>query len=195
VSRVPWHLFQDCQLRAHLVVGAIVQADGPAGLNDSTAALAVLKRLARKQKPAGDYAATVVREAGWPQVYFAFNDEADAQQFAAALGAETTASHPGWASQRAFEMAGAKIRELQAFLPPQRVKSDPPDGTSQRIRVRRGPRAPVTRTKRFLGVACSKVGRGILGGMRPITPRRSDAMCGRGDAATEKRPSAAEAQA
>jgi hypothetical protein len=91
MSRVPWHLFQNRQPRAHLVVGAIVQADGPAGLNDSTAALAVLRRLARKQKPAGDYAATVVREAGWPQVYFAFNDEPDAQQFAAAVGAETTA--------------------------------------------------------------------------------------------------------
>ena len=145
MSRVPWHLFQDCQLRAHLVVGAIVQTDGPAGLNDSTAALAVLRRLARKQKPAGDYAATVVREAGWPQVYFAFNDEADAQKFAASVQAEVTGSYPGWASQRAFEMAGAKIRELQASLPPQKVKRDPPDGTSQRIRARRGPRAPNTR--------------------------------------------------
>jgi hypothetical protein len=41
MSRAPWHLFQDRQSQAHLVVGAIVQADGPAGLNDSTAALAV----------------------------------------------------------------------------------------------------------------------------------------------------------
>jgi hypothetical protein len=145
MSKVPWHLFQDRRQRAHLVVGAIVQADGPAGLSDSTAALAVLRRLARQQKPAGDYAATVFREAGWPEVYFAFDEEADARKFAASVKAEPIARYPGWASQRAFEMAGAKIRELQASLPPQKVKRDPPDGTSQRIRVRRGPRTPVTR--------------------------------------------------
>jgi hypothetical protein len=69
MSKVPWHLFQPRQPKAHLVVGAIVQANGPAALNDSTAALAVLRRLAGKQRPAGDYTATVVREASWPEVY------------------------------------------------------------------------------------------------------------------------------
>ena len=98
-------------------MGAIVQAHGPAGLNDSTLALAVLRRLARKQKPAGDYAATVVREAGWPEVYFAFTDEADARKFAESVQAEPIRSYPGWASQRAFEMDDARIRELEAALP------------------------------------------------------------------------------
>ena len=54
MPKVPWHLFHQRKPRAHLVVGAIFEADGPAGLGDSTAALAVLRRLARKQKPAGD---------------------------------------------------------------------------------------------------------------------------------------------
>jgi hypothetical protein len=146
MSRVPWHLFEGRQPQAHLVVGAIVQADGPAGLSDSTAALAVLRRLARQQKPAGDYAATMVREVGWPEVYFAFDVEADARKFAATLEAGPSGTYLGWASQRAFEMDGAKIRELEASLPPQKVKTrDPPDGTS-RIGVRRGPRqAPVRR--------------------------------------------------
>ena len=146
MSRVPWHLFKDRQPQAHLVVGAIVQANGPAGLNVSTAALAVLRRLARKQKPAGDYAATVVREAGWPEVYFSFNDEADAQKFAASVQAEPIGIYSGWASQRAFEMDSTIIGELEASLPPHRAKrSDPPDATS-RIGVRGGPRqAPVRR--------------------------------------------------
>jgi hypothetical protein len=52
---------------------------GPAGLEDSTAALAALRRLATQQKPVSDYAATVIREAGWPELYFAFDDEADAK--------------------------------------------------------------------------------------------------------------------
>ena len=121
MSKVPWHLFKDRQPPGHLVVGAIVQADGPARLNDSTAALAVLRRLARKQKPAGDYAATVVREAGLPEVKFAFDDETDAKKFAAFVQAEPVGSFPGWASQYAFEMDSAKIRKLEASLPPQRV--------------------------------------------------------------------------
>jgi hypothetical protein len=107
----------------------------------------VLKRLVSKQKPVGDFAATVVRDAGRPEVYFAFDDEADAQKFAAALGAETTASYPGWASQRAFEMDGQKLKVLEASLPlPRRYERlDPPDGSSLRIRLRRGPRSPIKR--------------------------------------------------
>jgi hypothetical protein len=144
MSRVPWHLFQDRQPQAHLVVGSIIQTNGPAGLNDSTAALAVLRRLARKQKPAGDYAATVVREAGWPEVYFAFADEADAQKFAASVQAEPIGSYPGWASQRAFEMDDARIRELEAALPPARMQPKQPPSDHPRFR-RGGRRAGIRR--------------------------------------------------
>ena len=57
MSSVPWHLFQGRQSRAHLVVGEIVQADGPVGGKELTAAQSVLTRLVRTQKLAGDYAA------------------------------------------------------------------------------------------------------------------------------------------
>ena len=60
----------------------------------------------RRQSPDGDYAATVIREAGWPEVYFTFND---ARKFAAAVQAETIGSYQGWASHRSFEFDGAKI--------------------------------------------------------------------------------------
>jgi hypothetical protein len=126
-------------------VAAVAQAAGPPGGDELSEVQLVLKRLVTNQKPAGDYATTVVRDAGRPEIYLAFEDEGDARKFAATVEAGPTGSYLGWASQRAFEMAGAKIRELQASLPPQRVKRDPPDGTSQRIRVRRGPRAPNTR--------------------------------------------------
>ena len=149
MSRVPWHLFQDRQPRAHLVVGALVEVAGSDCGDELAITQYVLKRLVSKQKPVGDYAATVARDAGRPEVYFAFGDEADARKFAAALGAVTltAASYPGWASQRAFELDGAKLRALEASLPlPQRDKRrDPPGGSSLRTRVRRGPRVPVTR--------------------------------------------------
>jgi hypothetical protein len=43
MPKVPWHLFQDRQPRAHLVVGAIVQAEGPAGLSAANAHYPVLQ--------------------------------------------------------------------------------------------------------------------------------------------------------
>jgi hypothetical protein len=72
MSRVPWHLFQDRQPQAHLIVALLEQPEGPVGGNELTAARAVLKRLVSKQKPVGDYATTLVRDTGRPEVYFAF---------------------------------------------------------------------------------------------------------------------------
>jgi hypothetical protein len=147
MSRVPWHLFEYRQPRAHLVVGALDEVVASDNGDELAVAQYALKRLVSKQRPAGDYAATVARDAGHPEVYFAFDDEADARKFAAALEAKTTAKYPGWASQRAFEMDSAKLRELEASLPsPRRSKNrEPPNGSSLRLRIRRGPRPPVAR--------------------------------------------------
>ena len=75
MSRVSWHLLQDRQEQVHLIAGVIVQADGPPGGDELTAAQSVLLRLIRKQKPAGDYSSTVVRDAGWQEIYLAFEDK------------------------------------------------------------------------------------------------------------------------
>jgi hypothetical protein len=71
MSRVPWDLFQDRQPRA-IGVGAIVQVAGPADGDELAAMKYVLKRRVSKQKPAGAYASMVARDAGRPEVYFAF---------------------------------------------------------------------------------------------------------------------------
>ena len=78
---------------------------------------------------------------------FFVGEQANAQRFAAAVKAELIGSHPGWASQRAFEVDGPKLRALEALLPlPRRdPRRGPPDGSSLGIRARRGPRAPNTR--------------------------------------------------
>jgi hypothetical protein len=124
MSKVPWHLIEGHQTRAHLVVGAIAEPDAPIGGDELTEAQVVLRRLVNEQKPAGDYAATLVRDTGRPEMYFAF----DARKFAAAVKAEAIGSHAGWATQRAFEVDGARLRALEASLP--LPKRDP----------RRGPR-------------------------------------------------------
>jgi hypothetical protein len=147
MSRVPWHLIQDRQLRAHLVVGAIVQPDAPIGGDELTEAQVVLRRLVSEQKPAGDYAATLVRDVGRPEMYFAFKDEGDARKFAAAAEAEAIGSHPDWASQRAFELDGARLAEIEASLPPPRthVRQGQIDQSTLARRSRRGPWRPITR--------------------------------------------------
>ena len=147
MSKVPWHLIEGHQARAHLVVGAIAEPDAPIGGDELTEAQVVLRRLVNEQKPAGDYAATLVRDTGRPEMYFAFKDEGDARKFAAAVKAEATGSHPEWASQRAFQVDGAKVREIEASLPlPKRdPRRGPRDGSCLGIRARRGPRAPNTR--------------------------------------------------
>ena len=126
MSRVSWHLFQDREARAHLIVAVIVLADGEAGGDELTAAQSVLLRLARKQKLAGDYASTMVRDAGRPEIYLAFEDEGDAREFAAVVKAKATAGYPGWASQRAFKLDGAKVTALEALLPASKTRPRQP---------------------------------------------------------------------
>jgi hypothetical protein len=146
MSKMPWHLFQDRHLRAHLVVGAAAQPEGPVVGDELKAFHSLLTRLVAKQKPASDYAATLVRETGRPEMYFAFADEADARQFAAAVKAEATVSYPGWASQRAFELDGAKLAELEASLPtPRTCPRQGQIDQSPLVRVRRGPWTPIRR--------------------------------------------------
>ena len=107
---------------ALLFVGVVVQAEGPVGGTELNAVRNLLSRVVRQQTPGGDYAATVVRDTGRPKVHFSFVDEADARRFAAAVKAEAIGSHPGWASQRAFELDGAKLAELEASLPAPRTR-------------------------------------------------------------------------
>jgi hypothetical protein len=109
-----------------LIVGVLVLADGPAGGDELTAAQSVLLRLVRKQKPAGDYASTVVRDAGRQEIYLAFEDGGDAKEFAAATNAKATGSYPGWASQRAVRLDGAKVTALAASLPAPKTRPRQP---------------------------------------------------------------------
>ena len=106
----------------------------------------LLNRLARHQKLGGVYAATVVRDTGRPEVYFAFVEEADARKFGDAVQAETTDRYSGWASQRAFELDSAKLAELDASLPaPRTCPRQGQIDQSPLVRVRRGPWTPIRR--------------------------------------------------
>jgi hypothetical protein len=69
-------------------------------------------------------ATTLVRDTGCPEVHFAFKDEGDARRFAAAVQAEVTGNHPGWASQWAFELDSVRLAELEASRHRPRAAAD-----------------------------------------------------------------------
>ena len=129
-------------------MAVIALAGGPPGGDELSAVQSVLKRLVKKHKPARDYAATVVRDAGRPELFFAFEDEADATKLAALLKAEVTNSYPGWATQRAFQLDEAMVTDLAASLaaPKSRPRHLPEDVSSPpRRAIHRGARTPFTR--------------------------------------------------
>jgi hypothetical protein len=147
MSRVSWHLFQEHQQQAHLIVGVLALADGPPGGDELTAAQSVLTRLVKMHKPTKDYAATVVRDTGRSELYFAFESEEDAANLGAILKAEVTSSYAGWATQRAFQLDGAVVTALAASLPTPKTRPRhlPSDGSSHQRSPRRGARTPITR--------------------------------------------------
>lgn len=118
MSRLPWPELRGRQSRVHLV--AAVQADQPASGPRLKEVQQVLQRLVRARNPAGDYATTIVRETGRPELYLAFAEEGDAQKLAAELQAVATDSYPGWATQRAVRLDEATVKALAASLPCQR---------------------------------------------------------------------------
>jgi hypothetical protein len=148
MSRVPWPKFLHRQPQAHLVVGVVAQAEGPVVGDELNEVRNLPNRLVREQKLGGDYAATVVRETGRPEVYFAFDDEAAARKFAASVQAEANGNYSGWASQRAFELDSATLANLEASLPAPRdnPRQREADGPRLSRRLRGGPRTP---TKRY----------------------------------------------
>ena len=116
MPKVPWLAFRNDHPSAHLVAASVPTAT-LVGSTDLKIAQADLGRFIKKLAPAGDYATSIVREAGRPEVYLAFADEADARKLADALQAKATRRYAGWASQRAFHLDAATLSAMNAGLP------------------------------------------------------------------------------
>jgi hypothetical protein len=122
-------------------LGELVEVTGSEYGEELAAVQYVLKRLVSNQKPSGDYTASVARDGVRPELYFAFDNEADARRFAAVLAVEATNKYPGWASQRAFEIDGARFRELKASLPAGRRQPKQSVSDKWRLPIPRAARA------------------------------------------------------
>jgi hypothetical protein len=129
MSKVPWHVFRSDHPRAHLVAASIAAAE-MVGSPDLKSAKAVLERLVKTLAPTGDYATSIVRETGEPEVHLAFENEPDARKLADSVRAAMTDRYQGWASQRAFELDAAAVDALASGLPLLRRRPPKSSGSS-----------------------------------------------------------------
>ena len=116
MSKVPWHVFRNDHPRAHLVAASIEAAD-LVGSPDLKAAKTILERLVKTLGPTGDYATSIVRETGQPEVHLAFEIEPDARKLADSVKAARADRYQGWASQSAFALDAASVDALASGLP------------------------------------------------------------------------------
>jgi hypothetical protein len=121
MPKVPWHVFRSDHPQAHLVAASIAAAER-IGSPDLKTAKAVLERLVKTLVPGGDYATSIVRETGQPEVHLAFENELDARKLADSVQANTTGRYLGWTSQRAFELDAASVDRMASGLPPLRPR-------------------------------------------------------------------------
>jgi hypothetical protein len=116
MSKVPWHIFRNDHPQAHLVAASIEAAE-LVGSPDLKTAKTILERLVKTLGPTGDYATSIVRETGQPEVHLAFENEFDARKLADSVQADMTSRYHGWASQRAFALDAAAVDALASGLP------------------------------------------------------------------------------
>ena len=132
MPRVPWHTFKHRYPQAHLVA-ASVRAAQLVGSPDLKAAQTTLERFVKTLAPAGDYATTIVRDTGRPEVHLAFADERDARTLADAVHARLSHSDAGWASERAFRLDAASLPG--DHIPPAATKAAPAQRALAKIDV------------------------------------------------------------
>ena len=114
MPKLSWSAFIERHPAAHLVVGVIPEQDvATVTVGDS---LALLTKLAKRLALTGQYAMTVDRRSGLPEIHCAFARENDAARFAQALNATGVGRYPGWASQRQFGLDTEAIKTIAKVL-------------------------------------------------------------------------------
>jgi len=114
MPKLSWSAFIERHPAAHLVAGVIPEEDvATVTARDS---LALLAKLAKRLALTGQYAITVERRSGLPEIHCAFARETDAARFAQALNATGVGRYPGWASQRQFGLDTEAIKTIAKVL-------------------------------------------------------------------------------
>ena len=146
MSRVPWADFEERGPPGHLVA-ATVDGDHEVGSPDLKTVQLILRSLIRIQGPAGDYATTMVRDAGQPALHLAFDEADDARRVASVLQAEEGAGSGPWATRWTARVDAATLDALAASLPPRRRRTTAEGPRTPRPSPISRARAPIRRTE------------------------------------------------
>lgn len=118
MPKMVWTTFVAHHPGGHLVVATVpIEAGQDIGTRHLRELHAWLSRLVARLAPVGDYAVTIVRDAGLPEIHAAFAERSDADRLAATVkarpqGIANLGRHPEWGSRRVFvldEPTGAAI--------------------------------------------------------------------------------------
>ena len=117
MSSLSWPAFLKNFPHGHLVVAVAVDVGADEigshrlrGLRD------LLRRVIGTLATGGDFALTVSRAAGFPEILCGFETKADADAFASLARAGSTDRYPGFATQRLFDLDATLEIALQAGL-------------------------------------------------------------------------------
>lgn len=113
MPKLTWSAFIDQYPAAHLVVGIVPDEEPTGSLRRHLDLMAKLTgRLAK-----GHYALTINRQGQMPGIQCSLEREDDANRIGDALAAEPqSGDHPGWASQRMFQMDADKCQAITDTL-------------------------------------------------------------------------------
>jgi len=117
MPKTVWTTFATRHPGGHLVVATVpIEADQDIGTRHLKDLHARLSRLLTRLAPVGDYALTIVRDAGPPEIHVAFAERSDADRLAATVKARPTGRYPEWGSRRLFVLDEATGAALVASL-------------------------------------------------------------------------------
>ena len=99
---------------AHLVAGVLPEDE--AATSNARPQLNLMAALINRLAPKGLYALAIDRQGRTPEIHCVFEEDADAQKLAQAVGASAAGRYPGWASQQTFLLDDATRRGIAAAL-------------------------------------------------------------------------------
>jgi hypothetical protein len=103
MPKMVWSTFVARHPGGHLVAATVpIETDQDIGTRHVKDLHAKLSRLLTRLAPVGDYAVTIVRDSGPPEIHTAFSERSDADRLAATVKARPTGRYPEWGSRRLF---------------------------------------------------------------------------------------------
>lgn len=117
MPKMAWSTLVATHPGGHLVAATVpVRQDQDIGTRYLKELHTQFGKLLTRLAPVGDYAITIVRDVGPPEIHAVFAERGDADRLAATVKARSTGRSPEWASRRLFVLDEATSAAIAASL-------------------------------------------------------------------------------